>query len=176
MRLTKNIPIYYQRVFRILRSSNLLLEHLNKKIALSLLLLCLTEKKLGVRSTIRYTKMYSCAQCTMQKRSVCCRDVPCLAYMEQRPGPLHPEHLPPSLSAWVLGTQSTSSSQQGWTWTVEWTLASSPTQNLWPSKDVCQYCSLFPSSNTVFWNAYQMIICLVLIVVIFLGLINHNME
>jgi hypothetical protein len=34
----------------------------------------------------------------------------------------------------------------------------------------------FPSSNTVFWNAYQMIICIVLIVVIFLGLINHNME
>jgi hypothetical protein len=38
----------------------------------------------------------------------------------------------------------------------------------------------FPSSNTVFWNAYlndyQMIICTVLIVVIFLGLIDHIME
>jgi hypothetical protein len=31
-------------------------------------------------------------------------------------------------------------------------------------------------SNTVIWNAYQMIINIVLIVVIFLGLINHNME
>jgi hypothetical protein len=43
----------------------------------------------------------------MQERVVCCRDVPCLAHMEQGPDPLHPEHLPPSLSAWVLGTQST---------------------------------------------------------------------
>ncbi len=35
----------------------------------------------------------------MQERLVCCRDVPCLAHMEQGPGPLHLEHLPP---AWVL--------------------------------------------------------------------------
>ncbi len=42
---------------------------------------------------------HSYAQCTMQERSVCCRDVPCLAHMVQGPGPLHPEHLPPSLSA-----------------------------------------------------------------------------
>ncbi len=34
----------------------------------------------------------------------------------------------------------------------------------------------FIYGDTVFWNAYQMIICTVLIVVIFLGLINHNME
>ncbi len=36
------------------------------------------------------------------------------------------------------------------------------------------------SSNTVLWiadpNDYQMIICIVLIVVILLGLINHTME
>jgi hypothetical protein len=31
----------------------------------------------------------------------------------------------------VMGTQSTSSLQQGWTWTVEWTFTTSPTQNLW---------------------------------------------
>jgi hypothetical protein len=60
-----------------------------------------------------------------------------LAHMEQGLGPLHPEHLPPSLSAWVLGTQPTSSSQQGLTWTVVWTLASSPTQTLWPAENVC---------------------------------------
>jgi hypothetical protein len=36
------------------------------------------------------------------------------------------------------------------------------------------YCSLFPSNTTVFWNAYQLIIWTVLIVVIFLGLINHT--
>jgi hypothetical protein len=28
----------------------------------------------------------------MQDKSVCCKDVPCLAHMEQGPGPLHPEH------------------------------------------------------------------------------------
>ncbi len=89
-------------------------------------------KRPGVSGPIGSVKIYSYAQCTTQKRSVCCRDVPYLAHMEQGPGPstlsTHPP--PPSLSAWVLGTQSTSSSQQGWTWTVQWTLASSPTQNL----------------------------------------------
>jgi hypothetical protein len=98
---------------------------------------CQTETRPGVSGSIQSTKMYSCAQCAMQDKSVCCRDVPCLAHMEQGPGPLHSEHLPPSLSARVLGTQSTSSSQQGWTWTVKWTPASSPTQNLWPSENVC---------------------------------------
>jgi hypothetical protein len=72
----------------------------------------------------------------------------------------------PPLSAWVMGTQSTSSPQQGWTWTVEWTLASSPTQDLCPSENVRQYCYFFPYSNNVFWNAYKIVICAVLIVVI----------
>jgi hypothetical protein len=102
---------------------------------------------------------------------MCCRDVPCLAHMEQGPDPLHPEHLPPSLSAWVLGTQSTSSSQQG--------KAAQP-RTCGPRKVYVNIVLYFPSSNTVFWNAYlndyQMIICIVLIVVIFLGLINHIME
>jgi hypothetical protein len=71
------------------------------------------RKRSGVSSPIRSVKMYSCAQCTMQEKSACCRDVPYLAHMEQGPGPLHPEHLPPSLSPWVMGTQSTSSPQQG---------------------------------------------------------------
>jgi hypothetical protein len=39
----------------------------------------------------------------MQERSVCCRDVPCLAHMELGSGPLHPEHLPPSSSTWGNG-------------------------------------------------------------------------
>jgi hypothetical protein len=34
---------------------------------------------------------------------VCGGDVPCLAHMEQGSGPLHPEHLPLSLSAWGSG-------------------------------------------------------------------------
>ncbi len=56
-----------------------------------------------VSGPIRSIKMYSYAQCTMQERSVCCRDVPCLAHMELGSGPFHPEHLPPSLSAWGNG-------------------------------------------------------------------------
>jgi hypothetical protein len=55
------------------------------------------------REPIRSIKMYSHAQCTMQERSVCCRVVPCLAHMELGSGPLLPEHLPPSLSAWGNG-------------------------------------------------------------------------
>ncbi len=48
-----------------------------------------------VSGPIRSVNMYSYVQCTMQERSVCCRDVCCLAHIEQAPGPLHPEHLPP---------------------------------------------------------------------------------
>ncbi len=109
----------------------------------------------GVSGSIRSIKMYNCAQCAMQEKSMCCRDVPCLAHLEHGPDPLHPEHLPPSLSVWVLGTQSTSSSQRRWTWTVQWTLTGSPTQNLWPLEGVSKYCSLFliHYSNTVLWNA-----------------------
>ncbi len=53
-----------------------------------------TEKKSDVSGSVRSTKMNSCAQCAMQERSVCCRDVPYLAHIEQGPGPLHPEHPP----------------------------------------------------------------------------------
>jgi hypothetical protein len=53
-----------------------------------------------------------------------------------------------------------------------------PTQNLW--KVYVNIVIYFLSSNTIFWiaypNDYQMIICIVLIVVIFLGLINHITE
>jgi hypothetical protein len=52
---------------------------------------------------IRSNKMYSCVQCAMQEKSVCCRDVPCLAHMEQGPDPLHPGHLPPSLICLATG-------------------------------------------------------------------------
>ncbi len=56
--------------------------------------LCPSERS-SVSGSIRSIKMYSCAQCAMQEKSVCCRDVPCLAHMEQGPGPLHLKHLPP---------------------------------------------------------------------------------
>jgi hypothetical protein len=44
-------------------------------------------KRSGVSGSIQSIKMYSCAQCAMQEKSVCCRDVPCSAHMEQGPGP-----------------------------------------------------------------------------------------
>jgi hypothetical protein len=53
------------------------------------------EKKSGVSGSIRSTKMYSCAQCAMQEESVCCRDVPCMAHMEQGPGPSTLNTYPP---------------------------------------------------------------------------------
>jgi hypothetical protein len=75
------------------------------------LLLCQTKEKSGVSGSIRSIKMCSCAQCAMQEKLVCCRDIPWLAPVEQEPDLLHPGHPP-------LETQSTSSSQQGWIWTV----------------------------------------------------------
>ncbi len=47
--------------------------------------------------------MYSYAQCTMQKRSVCCRDVPCLAQMEQGPGPSTLSTYPPPPPPYLPG-------------------------------------------------------------------------
>jgi hypothetical protein len=85
-----------------------------------------------VSGPIRSIKMYSYAQCARQEGLVCCEDVPCLAHMEQGSGPLHSEHLQytsPYLPG-VMGTQFTSSLQEGWIWTVEWTFATSPTQIL----------------------------------------------
>ncbi len=48
---------------------------------------CIGRRRPDVSGPIRSVKMYSCVQCTMQKRSVCCRDVSGLAHMEQGPGP-----------------------------------------------------------------------------------------
>jgi hypothetical protein len=53
------------------------------------------RKRPDVSGPIQSIKMYSYVQCTMQGRSVCCGDVPCLAHMELGSVPLHPEHLPP---------------------------------------------------------------------------------
>jgi hypothetical protein len=56
-----------------------------------------------ISGSIRSIKMYSYAQSTVQERLVCSGDVPCLPQEEQGSSPLHPEHLPPSLSAWGSG-------------------------------------------------------------------------
>jgi hypothetical protein len=47
--------------------------------------------------------MYSYAQCTLQKGSVCCRDVPCLAHMEHGPGPSTLGTYPPPYQPWYWG-------------------------------------------------------------------------
>jgi hypothetical protein len=83
-----------------------------------------------VSGPIRSIKMYSYAPCTMQEGSVCCRDVPCLAHMELGSGPLHLSTYHPPYLPGAMGTQSTGSLQEGWTWTVEWRFAASPTQIL----------------------------------------------
>ncbi len=66
--------------------------------------ICVSDRERpNVSGPIQSIKMYSYAQCTVQERLVCSGDVPCLVHMEQGSGPLHPEHLPPSLSAWGNG-------------------------------------------------------------------------
>jgi hypothetical protein len=74
---------------------------------------------------------------------------------------------PPRYLPGVMGTQFTGSLQEGWTWTVEWSFAASPTQILcfWIMYAIL---SLF-HLESCFWSVYQMIGCLVLIAVIFLG-------
>jgi hypothetical protein len=110
----------------------------------------------GVSGSIRSIKMYSCAQFAMQEKSMCCRDVPCLVHTEQGPDPLHPEHLPTSFSAWVLGTQSTSTvalNKDGPGQCSGHLQAAQP-RNCGPRKVYVNIVLYFPSSNTVFWNAY----------------------
>jgi hypothetical protein len=60
-----------------------------------------------VSGSIQSIKMYSCAQCAMQEKSMCCRDVPCLAHLEQGPDPLQPEPLPLPYQPGYWGLKST---------------------------------------------------------------------
>ncbi len=53
---------------------------------------CIGRKGPDVSGPIQSDKMYSYAQCTVQKRSVCCRDVPCLAHIDLSTHP--PSYLP----------------------------------------------------------------------------------
>ncbi len=75
-------------------------------------------------------------------------------------------YLPPYLPG-VMGIQLTGSLQEGWTWSVEWRFATSPTQILW-LWIMYVILSLF-HLESCFWSVYQMIVCLLLIAVIFLG-------
>jgi hypothetical protein len=106
-------------------------------------------KRSGVSGPIRSVKIYSCAQCTMQKKSVCCRDVPCLAHMEQGPGPStlsthHPPYLP---GYWGLSLLVALNKDGPGQWMDTCKL---PNPEPVVLENVCWYCSLFPSSNTVF--------------------------
>ncbi len=69
----------------------------------------------SISGSIRSIKMYSWAQCTMQERLVCSRDVPWVAQEEQGSGPFHPEHIPPPHLPGILGAQFTSNLGPGWT-------------------------------------------------------------
>jgi hypothetical protein len=73
---------------------------------------------------------------------------------------------PPYLSG-VVGTQFTGGLQEGWIWTVKWRFAASPTQILcfWIMYAILSLLHL----ESCFWSVYQMIGCLVLVAVIFLG-------
>jgi hypothetical protein len=96
--------------------------------------------------------------------------------MEQGPSPLHPEQPHLSLSAWVMGTCVLVALNKDGPGQWSGHLQVAQPRTCGPRKMCVNIVLYFPSSNTVFWNAYQMIICIVLIVVIFIGLINHNME
>jgi hypothetical protein len=83
-----------------------------------------------VSGPIRSSKMYSNAHCTMQERLVCCGDVPYLAIWSRDLAPSTLSNYPSPYLPGVMGTQYTSSPQEGWAWTVEWTFATSPTRIL----------------------------------------------
>jgi hypothetical protein len=110
---------------------------------------------------------------------MCCRDVPCLAHMEQGPDPLHPEHLPLPYLPGYWGPSLLALNKDGPGQCSGHLQAAQP-RTCGPRKVYVNIVLYFLSSNTVFWNAYlndhQMIICIVLIVVLFLGLMNHTME
>jgi hypothetical protein len=127
----------------------------------------LDSERPDVSGPIRSIKMYSYAQCTVQERLVCSGDVPCLAHMEQRSGPSTLSTYSPPYLPGVMGTQFTGSLQEEWIWTVEWRFAASPTQILWFWIMYVIF-SVF-RLESCFWRVYQMIVCLVLIAVIFLG-------
>jgi hypothetical protein len=120
-------------------------------------LLCQTKEKSGVSSSIRSIKMCSCVQCAMQEKSVWCRDILCLAHVEQEPEPL--SYLPGHwrLSLLVVLNKDGSGQCSG-------PAAQPRTCGLGECTDIVLY---FSSSNTVFWNNPQMVICIVLIIVIF---------
>ncbi len=113
--------------------------------------------------------MYSYAQCTVLERLVCSGDVqyPVWPIWSRNLAPSTLSTYPPPYLPGVVGTQFTGSLQEGWIWTVKWRFAASPTQILcfWIMYAILSLVHL----ESCFWSVYQMIGCLVLIAVIFLG-------
>ncbi len=98
---------------------------------------------------------------------MCSGDVPCLAHMEQGSGPLHPEHLPPSLSAWSNGDSVYLQPLRRMDLNSGVEIRSQPNTDPVIVDNVCDI--IFIPSRKLFWSVYQKIVCLVLIAVIFLG-------
>ncbi len=136
------------------------------------------REKSGVSGPIQFIKMQSCVQCAMQEKSVCCRDVPCLAHMEQGPDPSTQGICPPPLSAWplwkisLLATLNKDCSEQ---WSGHLQTAQPRTCGPWRVNiNIILY---FSSSNTVFWNVPPNgYLCSTDCCYIFFVLINHIME
>jgi hypothetical protein len=87
--------------------------------------------------------------------------------MEQGSGSLHPEHLPPSLSAWGSGDSVYWQPSRRMDLDSEVEIRSQPNTNPVLLDTVCNI--IFISFRKLFLKCYQMIGCLVLIAVIFLG-------
>jgi hypothetical protein len=104
----------------------------------------------------------------MQKRSVCRSDVPCLAHIEQGSGPLHPEHLPPSLSAWGNGDSVYKQPSRRMDLDSGVEICNQPNPDPVIPDKVC-WNHLYFHLEYCLWSAYQMMVCVVLIVVILLG-------
>ncbi len=98
---------------------------------------------------------------------MCSGDVPCLAHKERGSGPLHPEHLPPSLSAWGNGDSVY------WQPTRSMDLDSGVEIRSQPNTDPLIVDNvrdiIFIPSRKLFLECLSNDRCLVLIAVIFLG-------
>jgi hypothetical protein len=87
--------------------------------------------------------------------------------MELGSGPLHPEHLPPSLSASGNGDSVYFQPSRGMDLDSGVEIRRQPNADpviLDNVRDI-----IFIPSRMLFWSVYQMIVCIVLIAVIFLG-------
>jgi hypothetical protein len=96
----------------------------------SFMLIVTDRERPNVSGPIGSIKMYSYAQCTMQERWCVVEMYPVWPIWSRDLAPSTQSTYPSPYLPGVMGTQFTSSLQEGWTWTVEWRFATSPTQIL----------------------------------------------